>query len=154
MSAETVRSFLMEHGVRYRMHSHTPAYTAPEVAEAEHVSGKEMAKAVMLFADDQLVMAVLPSDRKVDLDKAARALDVDTVRIARESEFSPRFPDCEIGAEPPFGGLYGVKTVVDESFDGMEITFNAGTHTEAITMDFDDYLELAKSRRADLASAG
>ena len=150
MSAERVRRYLMEHGVAYQTHTHGLAYTTSEVAEAEHVSGKEMAKAVMLKADDRLVMAVVPGDKKVDLEKAGKVLGVEGVRLAVENEFATSFPDCEPGAEPPFGALYNVPTLVDISLQSPKITFNAGTHTETITIALGDYLELTKPKRADL----
>jgi Ala-tRNA(Pro) deacylase len=150
MSAERVRNYLMEHGVRYETHSHPTAYTTSEIAEAEQVPGEQVAKVVMLRAGDRTVMAVVPGDRMVDLEKAAAELDVDEVRLAEESEFSPLFPDCEIGAEPPFGALYDVSTVVDLSLDSPQITFNAGTHQETITLGLDDYLELTNPKRIDL----
>ncbi len=153
MSAEKVRAYLIEHGIDYETSSHAATYTASETAEAEHVSGRQMAKAVLLIADDRLVMAVLPGDRMLDLEKAQIALDAGHVRLAEESEFSPSFPDCEMGAEPPFGALYDVPTLVDEGLDSPRITFTAGTHTETITMGLDDYLELTTPKRADLALA-
>jgi Ala-tRNA(Pro) deacylase len=109
-----------------------------------------MAKAVMLMADDRLVMAVVPGDRMVDLKKAAQALGTDSVRLAEEDEFAPSFPDCEPGAEPPLGALYDVPTLVDSGLDSPRITFNAGTHTQTITMALADYLELTKPKRSDL----
>ncbi|HEX6222434.1 MAG TPA: YbaK/EbsC family protein [Acidimicrobiia bacterium] len=149
MSAERVRSYLMGHGVGYETQTHPVAYTTSEVAEAHHVSGHQMAKAVMLMAGDELVMAVVPGDRMVDLEKTATALNVEDVRLAEESEFSSSFPDCEGGAEPPFGALYEIPTLVDNGLNDR-ITFNAGTHTETITMDLRDYLELTHPKRADL----
>jgi Ala-tRNA(Pro) deacylase len=149
--AEHVRTYLMEHGVGYETHTHPLAYTTNQVAEAGDISGKEMAKAVMLIAGDRLVMAVIPGDRRVDLQKAERVLGTQRVRLAKEGEFAPSFPDCEPGAEPPFGALYDVPTLVDHGLDSPRITFNAGTHTETITMALEDYLELTKPKRADLA---
>jgi Ala-tRNA(Pro) deacylase len=112
-----------------------------------------VAKAVMLKVDDHLVMAVLPGDRHVDLAKAAAALGATTSRLATEGEFSPLFPDCERGAEPPFGALYDVATVVDSQLQGPGITFSGGSHTTSISMTLDDYLSLTKARVLDLASA-
>jgi Ala-tRNA(Pro) deacylase len=152
MHAERLRNYLMEHGVAYQTHTHATAYTTSETAEAEHVPAKEMAKVVMLIADDQLTMAVVPGDRMVNTDKAATALGALDVRLATESEFSPSFPDCDKGAEPPFGSLYDIPMVVDDGLDASQITFNAGTHTETVSMQLDDYLELTKPRRADLAA--
>lgn len=150
MSAEKVRTYLMEHGVAYRTHTHPPSYTTSGTATAEHVPTSQMAKPVMLIADGQLVMAVLPGDDMLDLDKARSVLRASDVRLATEAEFTPAFPDCEMGAEPPFGALYDVPMVVDHGLEEREITFNAGTHTEAITMALSDYLELTSPMRGDL----
>lgn len=154
MPAERVRNHLVEHGVAFETHSHPEAYTTSEVAEAGHVAGKEIAKVVILRAEDGLAMAVVPGDKMVDLEKAAAALGSDGVRLAEESEFGQSFPDCDIGAEPPFGSLYEVPTLVDSSLKGPKITFPAGTHTETITMALDDYLELTHPERADLVIGG
>ncbi len=150
MSAERVRSYLTEHGVEYEIHPHTVAYTTSEVAEAEHVPGREIAKVVLLKTGESLAMVVVPGDQMVDLEKAAAALGVDDVRLAEESEFGDVFPDCETGAEPPFGSLYDMPTLVAESLSSPTITFKAGSHTETITMALDDYLDLTKPERADL----
>lgn len=151
MPAERVRNYLTEHGVAYETHSHPEAYTTSEIAEAGHIAGKEIAKVVILRAEDGLAMAVVPGDKMVDLEKAAAALGADDIRLAEESEFGRSFPDCDIGAEPPFGSLYEVPTLVDSALKGPNITFPAGTHTETITMALDDYLELTHPKRADLA---
>lgn len=150
MSAERVRGYLTEHGVEYEIHPHTVAYTTSEVAEAEHVPGREIAKVVLLKAGEGLAMVVVPGDQMVDLEKAAGALGVADVRLAEESEFGQMFPDCETGAEPPFGSLYDMPTLVDEGLSSPTITFKAGSHTETITMALDDYLNLTEPVRADL----
>jgi Ala-tRNA(Pro) deacylase len=152
MSGEQVRSFLMEHGVRYETRTHPKSFTIGETAEAEHVPGEQMAKVVMLHTDEGLVMAVLPGNQMIDLDKAKAALHSTSVRLAAETEFSPLFPDCEMGAEPPFGPLYQVPMLVDLTLQSEEITFNAGNHTETLTMSLSDYLELTKPRRVDLTA--
>ncbi|MEX1124639.1 MAG: YbaK/EbsC family protein [Acidimicrobiia bacterium] len=152
MSGEQVRTFLMEHGVRYETRVHPRAFTIGEIAEAEHVPGEQMAKAVMVHSDDGLVMAVLPGNQVLDLDKAKTALHSTAVRLASEAEFSSHFPDCEVGAEPPFGALYDVPMLVDQTLQSKEITFNAGTHTETLTVALSDYLELTKPQRVDLAA--
>ena len=151
MSGERVRTFLMEHGVRYETGAHRRAFTVGEIAEAEHVPGEQIAKVVMVHSDEGLVMAVLPGNQRLDLDKAKTALKSTGVRLATETEFSSHFPDCEVGAEPPFGALYGVAMLVDHTLQSEEITFNAGTHTETLTMALGDYLELTKPERVDLA---
>lgn len=153
MSAEQVRKCLLEHGVRYKTHAHATAYTTSETAEAEHVSAKEMAKVVMLMVDDRLVMTVMAGHDALDISKAEAALGGEKVRLANEKEFSPSFPDCEVGAEPPFGFLYELPMLVDHGLDSPMITFKAGTHTETITMALSDYMELSKPQTADLALA-
>jgi Ala-tRNA(Pro) deacylase len=153
MPAQRVRRFLLEHGIPYNTDNHPVAYSARETALVEGVSPHQVAKAVMLSVDDRLVMAVLPGDRYVDLAKAAAALGATTSRLATEEEFSPLFPDCERGAEPPFGALYDVPTVVDSQLQGPGITFSGGSHTTSISMTLDDYLSLTKARVLDLAGA-
>lgn len=150
MSADTVRNYLTKHGVDFETHTHSVAYTTSEVAEAEHLSGKEIAKVVMLKIGEGLAMAVVPGDHMVDLEKAAAALGVEDVELAEEDEFAQAFPDCETGAEPPFGKLYDVRTVVDDGLRSPMVTFSAGSHTETITMALDDYLNLLEPERADL----
>ena len=150
MPAERVRSYLMEHGLSYKTHTHPTAYTSSEVAEAGHIAGKEMAKVVMLRTTDGLTMAVVPGDKMVDLEKVAAVLGAADVALAEENEFARSFPDCEMGAEPPFGALYDVPTLVDHGLDSPRITFSAGTHTETITVALEDYLNLTHPMRADL----
>lgn len=150
MSAERVRTYLMEHGVQYETHSHPTAYTTAETAAAEHVPGEQMAKVVLLKADDRLVMAVVPGNRMVDLDKAKAALNAGDLDLADEKDFAPVFADCEAGAEPPFGILYEVPMIVDDGMKTDSITFAAGSHDETITMALDDYLRITNPKRADL----
>ena len=153
MSGERVRKYLMEHGVQYSTHSHPKAYTTAEIAEAEQVPGDQMAKVVMLMADEDLVMAVLPGSRMIDIDKAQATLGAESVRLANEGEFSSLFPDCEPGAEPPFGVLYDIPMLVDDGLQRPEITFNAGTHDETITLALDDFLEVTHATKADLVNS-
>jgi len=129
--------------VSYEVVPHERAYTAQGVAAALHVSGRDFAKAVMVKSrDGRLMMAVVPGPRHVDLAALGRVVGV-PVELAREEEFAPLFPGCELGAEPPLGNLYGVPVYVDEGFvKDAEILFNAGTHTEAIRMKYADYARL------------
>ncbi len=152
MAGERVRKYLMEHGVEYSTHTHPTAYTTAEIAEAEEVPGDQVAKVVMLMADSQLVMAVVPGSQMINIDKAKAALSAESVRLANEGEFSRFFPDCELGAEPPFGPLYELPMWVDEGLRGPQITFNAGTHDETITLALSDYMELIHPQKADLAA--
>lgn len=152
MSAERVRRYLMENGVHYQTHSHATAYTTVETATAGKVNRHQMAKVVLLDVDDRLVMAVVPGDRMVDLDKVERVMAASHVELAAEQEFALAFPDCEAGAEPPFGTLYNVQTVVDEGLATENITFPAGSHRETITVALEDYLSLTHPMRGDLTA--
>jgi Ala-tRNA(Pro) deacylase len=135
-----IEDFLDSRGVRYERLVHAQEFTAPRVAEAQHVSGRELAKSVIVVADDRLVMAVVPANERVDVEKLGHLIGAASVRLATEDEFRERFPDCEVGAEPPLGRLYGVPVWLDASFeDHPTITFNAGTHSETIQMSLADY---------------
>lgn len=144
---ERVEGYLEEHGVAFQSQSHpSVAFTAQEVAHLEHIPGKLVAKVVMAFADDRLVMFVLPAPYWVDLERAAAGLDSSFVRLATEEEFGPYFPDCELGAMPPFGNLYGVPVYVDRSLaEDRTIFFQSGTHRDIIEMEFADFLRLTEA---------
>lgn len=143
MASEKVKSFLDKHEINYELMEHDVAYTAQEIAAVTHVKGKELAKAVIVRAGTQIYMAVLPATRVVDFDKMKGLLDVNRVDLAREEEFSKVFHDCETGAMPPFGSLYDVPTIMDESLaEDEEIVFNAGTHHDVMKVSFQDYVSL------------
>lgn len=151
MDAHRVRKYLVSHGVHYEVEHHSPAYTAQEVAAVEHLPGRKFAKPVIVNADGRLVMTVLSANRLVDLDKVKAVLGSDDVRLAREEEFAPIFDDCERGAEPPFGNLYGLPVLVDDDLPLDEIVFNAGSHTETMKVSTTEYLALVHPVKADLA---
>lgn len=145
MPVERLKTFLNEHRVRYVAMSHSSAYTAQEIAAATHIPGKAMAKAVMVKLDGRMTMLVLPAAYKVNLDLLRKAVGASKTQLANEGEFKEYFPDCETGAMPPFGNLYGLPVIVAESLkDNTEIAFNAGTHTEVIKLDFADFERLVK----------
>lgn len=152
MSAEKLREYLLTHGVPYEVHEHPLAYTTSRVAEVEHVSGKDIAKPVILVADDHFVMAVVPGHKHVDLTKARDAFGCENLRLAEESEFAEAFADCERGAEPPLGHLYGMKTIIDLRLDSPRVTFRGGSHTQTITMGLEDYRSAAQAVVGDLAA--
>lgn len=144
--------FLKENQILYETVIHPEAYTAQETAASMHVSGNELAKTVMVKAGGGFVMAVLPASRRLDIERLKKALDEKDVRIAEESEFKGLFPDCEPGAEPPFGNLYGMRTLVDRALaDGEHFFFNAGNHHEAAGVDYKDYEAAVKPRVADFS---
>jgi Ala-tRNA(Pro) deacylase len=147
MPARKLKDFLDSHGIKYLSMTHSPAYTAQEVAASVHVPGREMAKTVMVKIDDQLAMAVLPANRKVVLQDLREITGADKVKLATEDDFKSVFPDCEIGAMPPFGNLYGLDVYVAPGLTGdEEIAFNAGTHTEVIKMSYRDFERLVRPR--------
>ncbi|MFQ5803936.1 MAG: aminoacyl-tRNA deacylase [Candidatus Methylomirabilales bacterium] len=145
MPTSRLKRFLDEHRVRYITMSHSSAYTAQEIAAATHIPGKGLAKTVMVTVDGRMTMVVLPAAYKVDLDLLKKAVGASTIELATEAEFKDLFPDCETGAMPPFGNLYGLPVVVAERLrDSKEIAFNAGTHTEVIKLDFADFERLVE----------
>ena len=144
-----VQSYLDEMGVHYRVSHHPTAYTAQDLAATEHVPGQQVIKPVVIRADGQFLMCALPASHKVDLTELRRQLGTDSVDLADESQLGQLFPDCELGAEPPIGRLYGMQTLMDESLisDG-KVTFQAGTHSDAITMSLADYRRVAQPEMA------
>jgi len=143
MPGTKLKSFLDENHIEYVTISHSPAYTAQRTAEITHISGQELAKTVIVKQDGEFAMAVLPASKRIDLDYLKRGVEADNVEIATESEFEGLFPDCEVGAMPPFGNLYDLDVYVAEKLtEDEEIAFNAGTHTELVQMPFKDYEKL------------
>ncbi len=147
MPVKTLREFLDRNNVKYVVVSHSPAYTAQEIAATAHIPGEELAKAVVVKVDGQMAMAVLPASSHVDFVLLADALGVSSVELAGESEFRDRFGDCELGAMPPFGNLYNMDVYVAEELTADDqIAFNAGSHTELIRMAYDDFERLVHPR--------
>ncbi len=143
MIATTLKNFLDESHVRYETITHSPAFTAQEVAESTHITGKALAKTVMVVIDGAPAMAVLPANQKVELDDLCECAETDDVRLAREEEFKICFPDCEPGAMPPFGNLYDMSVYVSPDLaEEAEIAFSAGTHADVIRMGFHDFERL------------
>jgi len=148
MPLTKIQEFLDEHKIKYTIIKHSSAYTAQEIAASAHISGKELAKTVVIKFDGKMAMAVLPASYKISFDDLKEVLGVEKVRLAYEQEFMDKFPDCEVGAMPPFGNLYGMEVYVAESLtDDEEIAFNACSHTELIRMKYKDFEELAKPKR-------
>jgi Ala-tRNA(Pro) deacylase len=147
MPVEQLKRFLDDNQVRYVTVRHSPAFTAQEVAASAHISGYEMAKTVVLKVDGALAIAVLPAPLHVDIGHLKEITGAGSVELATESEFKALFPDCELGAMPPFGRLYGMETYVAARLAEDEyIAFNAGTHTELIRMRFRDFERLMAPR--------
>lgn len=147
MSLQSLRDFLDQHQVKYVSVTHSPAFTAQDVAAAAHVSGREMAKPVMVKIDGEMLMVVLPASMMVDFGRLLDATGAAEVELARESEFRDLFPGCAPGTMPPFGNLFGLRTfVAEELTEDEEIAFNAGSTTELIKLAYRDYERLVEPR--------
>jgi Ala-tRNA(Pro) deacylase len=149
---QRLEKYLQEQGVRFGSMTHPVAYTAQEVAAAQHVPGKQLAKVVLVDADGQLVMLVLPASYRVEFPKLKSLLKAKKVRLAKEEEFGGTFTDCEVGAMPPFGNLYDLPVYVDSSLAGeKEMVFKVGRHTTSMKVGFSDYKKLVKPEIAEFA---
>ena len=147
MPVQKLKEFLDSHQVKYVLISHSAAYTAQEVAGSAHIPGKELAKTVIVKIDGKIAMAVLPASYRVDFGLLKEASGANSVELAGEDDFKDVFPDCEVGAMPPFGNLYGAEVFVAESLaEDEEIAFNACSHTELIKMSYQDFAKLVKPK--------
>lgn len=142
--------FLDSQKVPYHSYTHSRAYTAQGIAQAQHVSGKRLAKVVVIIADNnKMIMAVVPASHRVDLERLSRTLNTGWIRLATEEEFKDVFPDCELGAMPPLGNIYHLDVWMDESLKSFPtMSFNAGTHAEIIEMSLVDFEKLVQPRTA------
>lgn len=145
-----LNAYLDRHKVPYEVLIHQEAYRAPEIAQALHAPEKEMAKVVIVKVEARFVMTVLPATWNVDIHRLRDVFLTSHVRLATEDEFKDLFPDCDLGAMPPFGNLYGLDLYVDRSLTEDEhIVFQAGTHSEAIRMRYTDFAALVRPRVAE-----
>ena len=152
MPTARLKEFLDSHGVRYVAISHSTAYTAQEIAASAHVRGKEMAKTVIVRIDGKLAMAVLPASPQVAVERLREATGAKQVEIATEPDFREAFPECELGAMPPFGNLYGMDVYVDPRLsEDREIVFNAGSHRELMRVSYADFERLVQPKVVALA---
>ena len=147
MAAKKLMEFLDSEHIKYDTLTHAETFTAQETAESAHVSGKEMAKTVVVHLGGKMAMAVLPADQKIALAELREATGGERARFATEDEFRDLFPDCEVGAMPPFGNLYEMEVFVAESLAGNdEIAFTAGSHAEVIRMSYADFDRLVQPK--------
>jgi Ala-tRNA(Pro) deacylase len=154
MLAKQLKDFLDSHNVKYVTMTHSTAYTAQEIASLAHIRGEEFAKTVIVRIDGTLVMAVLPASYHVDLALLKEASKGKKIALASEADFRGRFPECETGAMPPFGQLYGMEVFVDETLTrDKEIAFNAGTHHELIRLSYADFARLVQPKVARFSTA-
>ena len=154
MALDRLVRYLDDQGIRYVSIRHSPAFTAAEVAESTHVAARSFAKTIIIKVEDGPEMLVLPANRRILIHELREMLETEHVKLASEREIRELFPDCELGAMPPVGPLYGLKVHVTESLTReREITFNAGTHTETITMAYADFERLVHPAVIDLVTA-
>lgn len=147
MPSKKMKKFLDEQAVKYVKITHSLAYTAQEIAESAHIHGKELAKTIIVLIDGKMAMAVLPAMYSIDFDNFRKSIGAVTVDLASEEQFKNAFPDCEVGAMPPFGNLYGMDVYVDDHLTkDKEIAFNAGTHFELIRMSYEDFARLVNPK--------
>lgn len=151
MIPEPIQNYLHQQHVSFLRHWHPRAVTAQELAQSLHVTGYRVAKSVIVMADQRPFICVIPAASSLDLQKVREALGVQEARLATEDEFADLFPECEIGAEPPFGKLYGLPVVMDASLDEAEdLLLRAGSHEEALEVRAGDFLNLESPRMASL----
>jgi Ala-tRNA(Pro) deacylase len=154
MSLLRLRQFLDSYNIRYIVISHSVAYTAAGIAALIHIPGKEVVKTVIVKIDDGLAMAIVSASQHVDLELLKTEARAKVVQLAAENEFKGRFPDCETGAMPPFGNLYGMSVFADETLSrDKEIVFNAGSHRELVRMAWDDFEKLVQPKVMKLSVA-
>jgi Ala-tRNA(Pro) deacylase len=149
---EKLENYLRQQQIPFQEQQHPIAYTAQDVAAAEHIPGKLVAKVVIVFADNKMVMLVLPAPYRVDFTRVGQALGASSVRLADEVELSAAFPDCDVGAMPPFGNLYNLPMYVDKRLaEDESIVFPVGTHTETIRLKYVDFERLVSPTLAEFA---
>jgi len=149
---DTLTAYIRDQQVDFVLQQHPQAFTAREVAASEHLPPFMMAKVVIVMANEMPIMLVLPATHQVDMELLSAALGIYDLRLAEEPELARLFPDCQVGAMPPFGNLYGVPVYVAPELTAQErIVFQAGTHTETIGMAYADFARLAQPKVADFA---
>lgn len=155
MPVQKLKEFLDGNNVKYVTKSHSPAFTAQEIAARAHIPGKELAKTVMVKIDGKMAMAVLPASYQIDFDRLTQAAGAGKVELAGEEEFRDLFPNCEVGAMPPFGNLYDMDVFVESHLtEDEEIAFNAGTHTELVQLSYKDFERLVQPKAANFSMGG
>ncbi len=143
MPAQKLKQMLDKHNIKYISINHSPAYTARETAASTFVPRREFAKTVIVDMDGEKVMAVLSASRHVDIEALGKLAQANEARLASEDEFRELFPDCELGAMPPFGSLYNMRVFIDEMVTEVDdLCFNAGSHEQILRMDCVDYMKL------------
>jgi Ala-tRNA(Pro) deacylase len=154
MPARKLMEFLDANNVKYTTITHSTAYTSQEIAAITHIRGQELAKTVIVKVDGRMAMAVLPAAYQVNLSALRAVVGANSLSLATEAEFRGLFPECETGAMPPFGNIYGMPVYVEESLTrDREIAFNAGTHKELIQLAYEDFARLVHPKILRFSSA-
>jgi len=147
MPAKKLKEFLDSQAIKYVTLAHSPAYTAREIAQSLHIKGSKLAKTVIVFIDEKMAMAVLSANHSVNFDHFRKSIGDKEIKLAAEGQFKDIFPDCEVGAMPPFGNLYGLDVYVDQHLaDDEEIYFNACSHSELVRISYKDYERLVNPK--------
>lgn len=147
MAVKKLKEFLDSHKVKYIALTHSPAFTSQEIAAAAHVSGKQLAKTVIVKLDGNFAMVVLPANDQINFSKLREVTGTSNIDLATESEFKDKFPGCEVGAMPPFGNLYDMAVLISNKLSQQDhILFNAGSHSELMQLAFHDFERLVKPK--------
>jgi Ala-tRNA(Pro) deacylase len=155
MPVQKLKEYLDLNKVKYVTISHSPAYTAQEIAARAHVPGKELAKTVIVEIDGQMAMAVLPASFQISFDRLKEATGADSIRLAGENEFKELFPNCDPGAMPPFGNLYEMDVFVESHLaEDDEIAFSAGSHAELVRLSYADFEKLVHPKVGNFSMGG
>ncbi|MBB6480594.1 aminoacyl-tRNA deacylase [Spirochaeta isovalerica] len=154
MAAEKLIDFLDGKGIKYVIINHSSAYTTSEIAASAHIKGQELAKTVIVKIDGELAMIVLPAKYKVNFQMLKDYTGKENIELAAEGDFAPVFQGCMVGAMPPFGNIYGLKTYLDKTLTyDEEIAFNAGNFHQLIKLNLHDYMRLVKPDITHFAAA-
>jgi len=147
MPVKQLKEFLDQHHVKYVVMTHSPAFTAMEIAQAAHVSGKQLVKTVIVSLDGRMAMVMVPANDKINFAKLCEVLSVVDANLASEMEFKNKFPGCEVGAMPPFGNLYDMPVFASSQLSKQDhVLFNAGSHSEVMQMMWHDFERLVKPK--------
>lgn len=152
MPSRKLKEFLDSNKIRYVSITHSSAYTAMEIAALARIPGKDLAKTVMIKINGHMAMVVLPATHRIKMDLLKKVVENENIRLATEQEFKDKFPDCEVGAMPPFGNLYGMEVYASNTLkEDEEIVFNAGSHTELIKLSYKDFERLVNPKVVEIS---
>lgn len=151
MPVKKLKEFLDQHHIKYVTMTHSPAFTSQEIAAAAHISGKQLAKTVIVKIGNDFAMIVVPGNNQINFARLRQSTGIEQIELAAEADFKLKFPGCEVGAMPPFGNLFDMTVYAANSLSKQEhILFNAGSHSELIQLSFHDFERLVKPKMVDL----